>query len=61
MLAVIGNLAPLYTRGAAGDSTMRTAAEVEMLAVAITTKHLAKAEAVRQMGRVSARRDKPAE
>lgn len=61
MLAVIGNLTPLYTRGAAGDSIMRAAAEVEMLAVAITTKHLAKAEAVRQMGRVSARRDTPAD
>lgn len=46
MLAVIGNLAPLYTRGATGDSILRAASEVEMLAIAISTKHLAKAEAV---------------
>jgi hypothetical protein len=46
MLAVIGNLAPLYTRGATGDSILRAASELEMLAIAISTKHLAKAEAV---------------
>ena len=51
MLAVISNLAPLYTRGATGDSILRAASEVEMLAIAITTKHLAKAEAVRAMSR----------
>jgi len=46
MLAVIGNLVPLYTRGATGDSILRAASEVEMLAIAISTKHLAKAQAV---------------
>ena len=45
MLGVISNLAPLYTRGATGDSILRAASEVQMLAMAITTKHLAKAEA----------------
>jgi hypothetical protein len=49
MLAVISNLAPLYTRGATGDSILRAASEVQMLAMAISTKHLAKAEAVRAM------------
>ena len=49
MLGVISNLAPLYTRGATGDSILRAASEVQMLAMAITTKHLAKAEAVRRM------------
>ncbi len=53
MLAVISNLAPLYTRGATGDSILRAASEVEMLAIAITTKHLTKAEAVRGMQRES--------
>ncbi len=47
MLGVISNLAPLYTRGATGDSILRAASEVERLAIAITTKHLAKAEAAR--------------
>lgn len=47
MLAVISNLAPLYTRGAAGDSILRAASEVEMLANAITVKLLSKAESVR--------------
>ena len=47
MLAVIGNLAPLYTRGAADDSIMRAASEVELLANAITDKLLSKAETVR--------------
>jgi len=49
MLAVISNLAPLYTRGAAGDSILRAASEVEMLANAITAKLLSKAESVRQV------------
>jgi hypothetical protein len=49
MLGVIGNLAPLYARGATGDSILRAASEVQMLAIAITTKHLAKAEAARRM------------
>jgi hypothetical protein len=49
MLGVIGNLAPLYTRGVTGDSILRAAAEVQMLAMAIATKHLAKAEAARKM------------
>jgi len=51
MLAVISNLAPLYTRGATGDSILRVASEVEMLTIAITTKHMAKAEAVRGMNK----------
>jgi hypothetical protein len=49
MLGVISNLAPLYTRGATGDSILRAASEVQMLALAIITKHLAKAEAARRM------------
>ncbi len=49
MLGVISNLAPLYTRGATGDSILRAASEVQMLATAIITKHLAKAEALRGM------------
>ncbi len=48
MLAVISNLAPLYTRGAAGDSILRAASDVEMLANAITAKLLSKAESIRQ-------------
>jgi hypothetical protein len=51
MLAVISNLAPLYSRGAIGDSILRAASEVEMLAIAITTKHLAKAAAIWAMSR----------
>ncbi|HTI51657.1 MAG TPA: hypothetical protein VL475_11920 [Planctomycetaceae bacterium] len=51
MLAVISNLAPLYARGTTGDSILRAAADVEMLAIAVTTKHLSKAEAVRLMSR----------
>jgi hypothetical protein len=43
MLAVIGNLAPILTRGATGDSILRAAAEVQMLAIAVTTKHFSKA------------------
>jgi hypothetical protein len=49
MLGVLGNLASLYTRGGAGDSILRAASEVEMLAIAISTKQLSKAEAVRKM------------
>ena len=49
MLAVISNLAPLYTRGAAGDSIWRAAADVEMLANAIAAKLTSKAETVRIM------------
>jgi hypothetical protein len=55
MLAVISNLAPLYTRGTTGDSILRAASEVQMLAIAISTKHLAKAEAVRGMNMELAR------
>ena len=51
MLGVISNLAPLYTRGATGDSILRAASDVQMLALAIITKHLAKAEAVRGMNK----------
>jgi hypothetical protein len=51
MLAVISNLAPLYTRGATGDSILRAVSEVEMLAIAVSTKHLAKAELVRGMNK----------
>jgi hypothetical protein len=51
MLGVISNLAPLYTRGATGDSILRAASEVQMLAMAIITKHLAKAEAARRMNK----------
>jgi hypothetical protein len=47
MLAVISNLAPLYTRGAAGDSILRAASDVEQLANAITVKLLSKAESIR--------------
>jgi hypothetical protein len=53
MLGVISNVAPLYTRGATGDSILRAASEVQMLAMAISTKHLAKAEAVRGMKKES--------
>jgi hypothetical protein len=55
MLGVISNLAPLYTRGATGDSILRAASEVQMLALAIITKHLAKAEAARGMNKELAR------
>lgn len=51
MLGVICNLVPLYTRGATGDSILRAASEVERLAIAISTKHLAKAEAARGANR----------
>jgi hypothetical protein len=55
MLGVISNLAPLYTRGATNDSILRAASEVQMLAIAVTTKHLAKAEAARGMSEELAR------
>jgi hypothetical protein len=48
---VISNLASLYTRGATGDSILRADSEVEMLAIAISTKHLAKAGVVREMNK----------
>jgi hypothetical protein len=51
MLGVISNLAPLYTRGATGDSILRAASEVQMLAITMTTTHLAKAEAARRMNK----------
>ena len=47
MLGVISNLAPLYTRGAAGDSILRTVSEIEMLADSITAKLHSKAGMVR--------------
>ena len=43
-------LRPSYTRGATGAPSC-AASEVEMLAIAISTKHLAKAEAVRGMNK----------
>jgi hypothetical protein len=55
MLGVISNLAPLYARGATGDSILRAASDVEMLTMAIITKHLAKAEAVRGMNKTLSR------
>lgn len=57
MLAVIGNLVPLYTRGATGDSILRSASEVEMLAIAVSTKHMTKAEAVTLLSRDRGRRN----
>jgi hypothetical protein len=48
MLAVIGNLAPLYTRCNLDDSVWRAASDVVMLANAIEDRLLAKAEAIRQ-------------
>ena len=59
MLAVISNLAPLYTRGATGDSILRAASEVEMLAIAISAKHLSKVEAVRLLSRGDPRSNQP--
>jgi len=47
MLTLISNLAPLYTRGAAGDSILRAVSDVEMLANAISAKLLSKADTVR--------------
>jgi hypothetical protein len=49
MLAVISNLAPLCSRGAPGDSVLRAASDVEMLAIAVSTKHMSKAEFVRSI------------
>ncbi|WP_165227025.1 hypothetical protein [Aquisphaera insulae] len=51
MLAVIGNLVPLYARGVTGDSILRAASEVEMLAIAVSTKHMTKAGAVSLMSK----------
>ena len=48
MIGVISNLAALYTRGAAGDSVLRAASDVEMLTNAVTTKLLSKVETVRR-------------
>ena len=47
MVGVINNLVPLYTRGAAGDSILRAASDVEMLANAVTARLQSKAETVR--------------
>ncbi len=47
MLTLISNLAPLYTRGAAGDSILRAVFDVEMLSNAISAKLLSKADTVR--------------
>jgi hypothetical protein len=47
MLTLISNLAPLYTRGAAGDSILRAVSDIEMLANAISAKLLSKADTVR--------------
>jgi len=49
MLTVISNLAPIYARGAANDSIWRAVYEVEMLANAVASKLLSKAETVREM------------
>ena len=47
MLAVIGNLAPLYTRGNMDDAVWRATSDVVMLANAIEGRLFAKSEAVR--------------
>jgi hypothetical protein len=47
ILAAIGNLAPIDSRGAAGDSILRAVFEVELLAGAITSKLQSKVESVR--------------
>jgi hypothetical protein len=49
MLAVVGNLVPLCARGAPGDSVLRAASDVEMLAIAVSTKHMSKADFVRSI------------
>jgi hypothetical protein len=49
MLGVISILAHLYTRGVTGDSVLRAASEVQTLTLAVSAKHLAKAEAVQRM------------
>jgi hypothetical protein len=48
MIRVISNLAALYTRGAADDSVLRAASDVEMLTNAVTSKLLSKVETVRR-------------
>ena len=53
MLGVISNLAPLCARGAPVDSVLRAASDVEMLAIAVTTKHLSKADFVRATQAIS--------
>lgn len=47
MLAMIGNLAPLYTRGNMDDAVWRATSDVVMLANAIEGRLFAKSEAVR--------------
>jgi hypothetical protein len=47
MFGVISNLAALYTRDEAGDSIMRAASDLEMLANALSHKLYSKAEMVR--------------
>ena len=44
---MISNLASIYARGAPGDSVLRAASDVEMLANAIGVKLLSKAKSVR--------------
>lgn len=48
MFGVISNLAALYSRGGAGDSILRAASEVDMLATAVSSKLLSKVQMVRQ-------------
>lgn len=50
MLALIANLAALYSRDAAGDSIMRAVFEVELLANTITSKLQSKVESIRAIG-----------
>jgi hypothetical protein len=47
MLALIGNLVSLSARGVKGEQVLRAVSEVEMLTIAISTKHLTKFEAMR--------------
>lgn len=47
MLAVISNLAALYTRGEGNESVLRAASDVQMLAIAKTEKLYSKADMVR--------------
>ena len=49
LVALIGNLAPLHTRGAAGDSILRAVSDVEQLANAVVSKLQAKADSVRMI------------
>ena len=53
MLGIIGNLAPLYTRGNMDDSVWRATSDVLMLANAIGGRLFAKSEAVRLANDVS--------